>query len=57
MAAGILAYFILPNNVATASFLKDDERIFAQKRLHLDTPSRLAEDGRYFTALLDMQRA
>ncbi|KAH7418615.1 putative MFS transporter [Cadophora sp. MPI-SDFR-AT-0126] len=42
---GFLSYFILPNNVETASFLKEDERIFASARLHQDLPSRLAQDG------------
>jgi hypothetical protein len=37
---------MLPNSVTTASFLKEDERVFAATRLHLDMPSRLAEDGR-----------
>ncbi|KAN0122928.1 putative MFS transporter [Hyaloscypha variabilis] len=42
---GVLAYFVLPNSVSTASFLKEEERVFAASRLHLDMPSRLAEDG------------
>jgi hypothetical protein len=37
---------MLPNSVSTASFLKKEERVFAATRLHLDMPSRLAEDGR-----------
>ena len=46
MVIGIFAYFMLPNSVSTASFLKKEERVFAATRLHLDMPSRLAEDGR-----------
>jgi hypothetical protein len=42
---GVFAYFMLPNNVDTAPFLTEEERIFARSRLHLDLPSRLAEDG------------
>ncbi|KUJ22905.1 putative MFS transporter [Mollisia scopiformis] len=45
VAIGILAYFLLPNNVETAPFLKENEQIYARSRLHLDMPSRLAEDG------------
>ncbi|KAE9381070.1 putative MFS transporter [Stipitochalara longipes BDJ] len=45
VAVGVLAYFMLPNSVSTASFLKEEERVFAASRLHLDMPSRLAEDG------------
>jgi len=45
VVVGILAYFMLPNSVSTASFLKEEERVFAATRLHLDMPSRLAEDG------------
>ncbi|PVH76892.1 putative MFS transporter [Cadophora sp. DSE1049] len=45
VAVGFMSYFILPNNVETASFLKEDERIFASARLHHDLPSRLAQDG------------
>lgn len=37
---------MLPNSIATAPFLKEEERVFAVTRLHLDTPSRLALDGR-----------
>jgi hypothetical protein len=37
---------MLPNTIATASFLKKEEREFAVTRLHLDKPSRLALDGR-----------
>jgi MFS family permease len=43
---GCLAYFLLPNNVDTAPFLDENERIHARSRLHLDMPSRLARDGR-----------
>ncbi|RDW67603.1 MFS general substrate transporter-69 [Coleophoma cylindrospora] len=46
VVAGVLAYLILPNNIETASFLNEKERAFARKRLHLDTPSRYAQDGR-----------
>lgn len=45
IAIGIFAYIMLPNSVETAHFLKEDERILARSRLHLDLPSRLAEDG------------
>lgn len=45
VAIGILAYFLLPNNVESAPFLKENEQIYARSRLHLDMPSRLAEDG------------
>jgi len=45
VVVGILSYFVLPNNVETASFLKEDERIFASARLHQDLPSRLSQDG------------
>jgi hypothetical protein len=46
VVVGVLAYFMLPNSVSIASFLKEEERVFAASRLHLDMPSRLAEDGR-----------
>jgi hypothetical protein len=42
---GSISYLLLPNSVDTASFLREDERIFARARLHLDVPSRLAQDG------------
>ncbi|KAH8772270.1 putative MFS transporter [Hyaloscypha sp. PMI_1271] len=45
VVVGIFAYFMLPNSVSTASFLKKEERVFAATRLRLDMPSRLAEDG------------
>ncbi|PMD19601.1 putative MFS transporter [Hyaloscypha hepaticicola] len=45
VVVGIFAYFMLPNSVLSASFLKKEEREFAAARLHLDMPSRLAEDG------------
>lgn len=45
VVVGIFAYFMLPNSIATASFLSEKERSFAVARLHLDTPSRLALDG------------
>ncbi|KAL2072882.1 hypothetical protein VTL71DRAFT_12225 [Oculimacula yallundae] len=45
VAVGFVTYFILPNNVETASFLKEDERIFASARLHRDLPSRLDQNG------------
>ncbi|KAH7363765.1 putative MFS transporter [Rhexocercosporidium sp. MPI-PUGE-AT-0058] len=45
VAVGFMSYFLLPNSVETASFLKEDERVFASARLHQDVPSRLAQDG------------
>ncbi|KAG0646489.1 putative transporter [Hyphodiscus hymeniophilus] len=45
VVVGICAYFLLPNTIATASFLNEEERNYAVTRLHLDTPSRLAQDG------------
>ncbi|CZT12114.1 related to allantoate permease [Rhynchosporium graminicola] len=45
VAVGFVTYFILPNNVETASFLTEDERLLASARLHKDLPSRLAQDG------------
>ncbi|TVY43165.1 putative transporter [Lachnellula occidentalis] len=45
VVVGVIAYFLLPNSVDTASFLKEDERAYARTRLHLDVPSRLAQDG------------
>ncbi|CAG8960098.1 hypothetical protein HYFRA_00010576 [Hymenoscyphus fraxineus] len=45
VVAGVVSYFLLPNSVQTASFLKPEERIFARSRLNLDVPSRLAEEG------------
>ncbi|KAL5321281.1 hypothetical protein ACEPPN_012096 [Leptodophora sp. 'Broadleaf-Isolate-01'] len=45
VAVGFMSYFLLPNNVETASFLKADERVFASARLHQDGPSRLTQDG------------
>ncbi|KAH8588830.1 putative MFS transporter [Bisporella sp. PMI_857] len=45
IVVGIISYFLLPNTVATASFLKPREREFAVTRLNQDVPSRLAEDG------------
>ncbi|TVY26070.1 putative transporter [Lachnellula hyalina] len=45
VVVGVIAYFLLPNSVDTASFLKEDERVYARTRLHLDLPSRLAQDG------------
>ncbi|TVY16992.1 putative transporter, partial [Lachnellula arida] len=45
VVVGVIAYFLLPNSVDTASFLKEDERVYARTRLHLDMPSRLAQDG------------
>ena len=47
MLVGIFAYVMLPNSIATAPFLSEKERVFAVTRLHLDTPSRLALDGRW----------
>ncbi|TVY32013.1 putative transporter [Lachnellula subtilissima] len=44
VVVGVIAYFLLPNSVDTASFLKEDERVYARTRLHLDLPSRLAQD-------------
>ena len=54
---GVAAYFLLPNTIATASFLKEDERVFAVSRLHLDIPSRLAEDGGYVFLSYDVNKA
>jgi hypothetical protein len=45
VGAGAISYFLLPNTVATASFLTEDERIFAASRLHQDVPSRVVQDG------------
>lgn len=45
VVVGIFAYLMLPNTIATASFLNEDERVFAVTRLHLDMPSRYAADG------------
>lgn len=45
MVVGFISYFLLPNSVETASFLKPDEQVYARTRLHLDMPSRLAQDG------------
>ncbi|KAG9235087.1 major facilitator superfamily domain-containing protein [Amylocarpus encephaloides] len=43
---GAISYFLLPNSVDTASFLRPDERIFASSRLHGDLPaSQLSADG------------
>ncbi|KAH8679552.1 putative MFS transporter [Tricladium varicosporioides] len=41
---GTVSYFILPNSVETASFLKPNERIHARNRLRLDMPTRRAQD-------------
>ena len=46
VVVGIGAYFMLPNTLGTASFLKEDERSFAVTRLRNDVPSRISEDGR-----------
>jgi hypothetical protein len=46
VVVGIGAYFLLPNTIGTASFLKEDERIFAVTRLRHDVPARLTQDGR-----------
>jgi len=45
VVVGFISYFLLPNSVSTASFLKEEERIYAAQRLHLDMPSRIANDG------------
>ncbi|KAF4626736.1 hypothetical protein G7Y89_g11421 [Cudoniella acicularis] len=45
VVVGAISYFLLPNSVETASFLHEEERIFARTRLHLDLPSRLTQDG------------
>jgi Major Facilitator Superfamily len=45
VVCGVVSYFLLPNGVDTASFLREDERVFATTRLQLDVPSRLAQDG------------
>ncbi|KAK5280366.1 hypothetical protein LTS03_009470 [Exophiala xenobiotica] len=39
--AGVASYFLLPNSVATAWFLKPEERELAQRRLHNDTSAHL----------------
>jgi hypothetical protein len=44
--AGLGAYFLLPNGVATAWFLKPEERELAQRRLHNDTSQHLPEGQR-----------
>jgi hypothetical protein len=44
VVAGI-AYLLLPNSVATASFLTEEERAFAVSRLRSDVPSQLVQDG------------
>lgn len=41
--AGVGAYFLLPNNVATAWFLKPEERALAQRRLRHDTSAHLPD--------------
>ncbi|PSS23476.1 hypothetical protein M430DRAFT_97942 [Amorphotheca resinae ATCC 22711] len=41
VGVGAFSYFLLPNTVAEASFLREDERIFAVSRLHQDVPSRV----------------
>jgi MFS family permease len=41
--AGVAAYFLLPNDVATAWFLNDEEREIAKKRLRSDTSAHLPE--------------
>jgi hypothetical protein len=38
---------MLPNTIATAGFLKEEERVYAVTRLHLDMPSRYAPDGTF----------
>ncbi|EXJ86137.1 hypothetical protein A1O1_06507 [Capronia coronata CBS 617.96] len=43
-AAGVAAYFLLPNDVSTAWFLKTEERALAAKRLQEDTPT-YSRDG------------
>lgn len=45
VGVGAFSYFLLPNTVAEASFLREDERIFAVSRLHQDVPSRVVQDG------------
>jgi hypothetical protein len=40
-AAGVCSYFLLPNSVGTAWFLKPEERELAMRRLHLDTSAHL----------------
>jgi len=45
VAVGIFAYIMLPNSIATASFLSEQERVYAVTRLHLDMPSRESLDG------------
>ncbi|ETI22534.1 hypothetical protein G647_06609 [Cladophialophora carrionii CBS 160.54] len=42
-AAGVGSYFILPNNVSTAWFLKPEERELARRRLQNDTSAHLPD--------------
>ncbi|KAH8676492.1 major facilitator superfamily domain-containing protein [Tricladium varicosporioides] len=44
VVAGVGAYFLLPNSVDTASFLKPEEQAFARQRLHLDMPTNTAQN-------------
>jgi hypothetical protein len=39
---GVIAYFVLPSSVSTASFLSEEERAFAQARLHGSSTSATA---------------
>ncbi|OJJ45515.1 hypothetical protein ASPZODRAFT_134195 [Penicilliopsis zonata CBS 506.65] len=48
LVCGLIAGFILPNNLETASFLKDEERVFAIERLALDQPSRNTHETEKF---------
>ncbi|KAG9244109.1 putative MFS transporter [Calycina marina] len=45
VVVGVVAYFLLPNTIATAMFLEDDEKSFAVTRLRADVPSHLSESG------------
>jgi len=45
VVVAVIAYVLLPNTVAGASFLTKEERSFAVSRLRSDVPSRLVQDG------------
>ena len=42
-AAGVASYFLLPNSVSTAWFLKPEERELGKRRLHRDTSAHLPD--------------
>lgn len=44
VVAGVAAYFVLPNSVATASFLTPEERKHGEMRLRTDTTRHVADD-------------